>query len=252
MYETVFLAYLVEYRLLGKKLRFHYWLPLFKFQLRVTTIWKRHQVPMVLVSATCKRCVELANIQSVEHTLLHISGHVLVVNHAYGFAALTRINAQGNLLHSAIIRVVVNLHLGILSKLKRVGLVSRRLCADEDKWQTEADNIVKVHNIIESIRLWNAYKSAVHTIGHLDDGIFHLMVTIGMRLLNNKVYAVVLQCVEVVYCVKPDRIGRAVEFVVIKTLQKLFLLVVQLRLLKRTYMMLLKLGEHLLYSLCVF
>ena len=123
VYEAVFLANLFEHRLLAEELRSHHWLPALVLQFEVSAVGERHQVAVVLVSATGERRVEFAHVESVEHALLHFARHVLVVNHADSHTTLARVYAQRNLLHSAVVGEVVHLHLSVLCELERVGLV---------------------------------------------------------------------------------------------------------------------------------
>ena len=252
VYEAVFLAYLLEERLLGEEFGLHHGLPLLIFQFIVAAVGKRHEVAVVLIASCCERSVKFAHVKTVENALLHVAWHVLVVYHSDWFATLSRVHTERNLLHSAVVGIVVYFHFGILGELEGVGFVCRRLGADEYQRQTEAYDVVEIHDVVEAVALRYAYEAAVHAVGNLDDGILHLALRVGVRLLHYEVYAVVLKRVEVVDGREPDRIGRAVELVVIQTLEELLLLVVELGLLKQTDVVLFEFGEYALYHLGVF
>ena len=198
VYEAVFLAYLLEERLLGEEFGLHHGLPLLVFQFVVTAVGKRHEVAVVLIASACERSVKFAHVKTVENALLHVARHVLVVYHADWFATLSRTHSERYLLHSAVVGIVVHLHFGILGELKGVGFVRRRLGADEYQRQTEAYNVVEIHYVVVAVALRQAYEAAVHAVGNLDDGILHLTFRVGVRLLYYEVYAVVLKRVEVV------------------------------------------------------
>ena len=252
MYEAVFLAYLLEERLLGKEFGLHHGLPLLIFQFVVTAVGKRHEVAVVLIASCSERSVKFAHIKTVENALLHVAWHVLVVYHSDWFATLSRVHTKRNLLHSAVVGIVVYLHFGILGELKGVGFVCRRLGADEYQRQTEAYHVVEIHDVVEAVALRYAYEAAVHTVGNLDDGILHLAFRVGVSLLYDKVNAVVLKRIEVVDGRESDGICRAVELVVIQTLEELLLLVVELGLLKQSDVVLFEFGEYALYHFGVF
>lgn len=123
MDEAVFLAYLFEDALIGYELGLHDGCPLVVFQVIAATVGERHQVLVVLISATGKRGVELFGVETVAQFSLHLTWHFVVVDDAHGFALLATVHTQGNLLHGAKVGIVVHLHLSVFGELEAVGSV---------------------------------------------------------------------------------------------------------------------------------
>ena len=176
--EAVFLTYLVEDALIGEELRLHDRSPLLIFQFLMSAIRKRHQVLVVLVSATSERGVQLLGVQSLTQFLLHLLRHLSVEDDTHSLALLSAAYAEGYLLHRTEVGIVVHLHLGILGKLEGVGAVDALLEADEDEWQAEAHHVVEVHDVVEAIAGRYLHPASEHTVGHLDDGIFLLALVV--------------------------------------------------------------------------
>ena len=198
MDEAVFLAYLVEDALVGYELGLHDRCPLVVFQVIAATVGERHQVLVVLVSATGKRGVELFGVESVAQFSLHLTWHLVVVDDTYGISLLSAAHTQGDLFHCTKVGIVVHLHFGILGKLEAVGAVGAFLETEEDEGQAVTDDVVEIHDVVEAVAGRYLHPSSVYAVGHFDDGVF-LLVVFLLAFLNDEVDAVVFQHGEVFY-----------------------------------------------------
>ena len=226
VYESIFLTYLVEDALIGYELGLHDGCPLVVFQVLVSTIRERHQVFVILISATGKRGVELFGVESVAQFTLHLTWHLVVVDDTYGISLLSAVHTQGDLFHRTKVGIVVHLHLGVLGELEAVGAIGAFLETEEDKGQTVTDDVVEIHDVVEAVAGRYLHPSSVYAVGHFDDGVF-LLVVFLLAFLYDEVDAVVFQHSEVFYFREPDGVDRAIELVVEELRQEVLLLVVE-------------------------
>jgi len=251
MDEPVLFADEVENAFFRKKLRFHQMFPFGIFQFIVSAIGKLHQILMILIASTGQRSIEFADVQTFEDLLLHALWHVAIIKHTDRLTAFATVYANGDTFHGTIVGIIVYLHFGIFGEFETVSTVVARLEPDEDKRQTEANDIIKIHDIVKAVGRRNLNEASKRLVRNLDNGIFRPGI-LDNRLFYDEIDAVVLQCAEVFDLAEPNRIGRSVELIVVEVLQPFLLLVVELGLVEHPYLVQLQLTEYLMSGFGIF
>ncbi len=252
MDETILLTNLIKDTLRSQELRLHQMLPCWIFQFVVSTAGERHQILMILITATCKGSVELINVEALKNLLLDITRHLTVIEHTYSITFLTALHASLDTLHRTIVLVVVDIHLGILRELKRISAISSRLHAQENKRQAVTDYIIQINNIIKTLTGRQFDPTAHLTVRNLHNGIVGLFFVILLFTLHNEVDTVIFQSSDIIEGTEPDRIDGTVELIVIELLEESFLLLSKLCLINEADTMLTQQDHNAIYSLSIF
>ena len=126
---------------------------------------------------------------------------------------------------------------------------------DEDEWQAVTHNVVEVHDVVKTVRGRQLHEASMLPVRHFDEGEAALGQAQRLGLfgfLNQQVYAVVLKLADFVDFGEPYGVGVAVEAVVVISFQEGGLLLVELRVVYKAYVVLLKSLEHFVYCYGVF
>ena len=126
-------------------------------------------------------------------------------------------------MQSAGAQVIVYFHLGIASKLERIGLKVAQPESLEHQGQAASHHIVEVHHIFLAVALGQAHKPSRHGNRQLKVGIPGLLPPLASCIimeLDAKVYAFVGLVVEHLDCSKPHRHYEPVKMVAIILIYK--------------------------------
>ena len=129
-------------------------------------------------------------------------------------------------------------------------MVGALLETEEYQRQTVSDYIIEIHDVVETLACRYLHPASVNSIRYLYYGIFLLLVILS--LFYGKVNAVVLQGREVIYLVEPDRVYRAIEFVVEELREEILLLVVELVFGEQANLVNFKFSENRIHRFSVF
>ena len=127
--------------------------------------------------------------------------------------------------------------------------------ADEYQGKAVAHNVVKIHDVVKAVRRRHFDEASVFPVGHFDysQAAFWQAQAVGrLCLLYQEIYSVVLKLADFVDFGEPDGVCIAVKALVVEVLEEDLLLFVELRFVKKSYVVLLQCLEHFVYCDGVF